>query len=87
MFILAGLLLIGVVATIDFHMTKRRYTAILADSTRTILVEPSDGEDIIVGADGEIHRPGCRSAAPPVKVMSYNADKMGNQPLCPECNR
>jgi len=46
----------------------------------------SDGADLIEGADGELHRPGCKFAAPPVRIVIYQKDEMESRPFCPECN-
>jgi len=75
----------GLIAMTETKLLQRR----MAKSGGAVVTQSSpklkDGQELLRGADGVIHRPGCPAIAPPVSVLVYrNAESEGRR-FCPEC--
>lgn len=80
--------LTGLIASAELRRIARVIDA--ADSRPYSSDQPfrrlQEGKPMIIDADGALHLPGCKSAVPPVRTEPYRRKRLGNNPLCSECN-
>jgi len=87
MTLLSVVALLGIVVYVELLVVETRLKRHPEWSIgESAVSELSEGRQLIEGADGELHLPGCEFAAPPVRIVIYHRDEMADRRFCPECN-
>ncbi len=87
MSLLAIIALVGVISVVELKVAERRleqYAALRGDSPLTQVL-PVEGDQMLMGADGTLHRPDCTHIAAPAKLVIYRREEMADMRLCPDC--